>query len=238
MTWLTAAPFAHRGLHGPGVPENSLSAFAAARRAGFGVELDVRITQDGVVTVFHDASLRRMTGRRDALASSKFNDLRDLRLKNSGEPIPTLEQALETLGNGVPILVELKPDDRLGDRLARLTCDQVKRFGGRVAIMSSSIAAIRLVYAREPTMVCGRVVGRADVAKLDGPDQSWPGEELSFVAYDGRALPNPSADKARDAGLPVLAWTVRSRRIQARLHDHVDNIIFEKYLPQTREIRT
>ena len=53
--------FAHRGLHhAPGIPENSLAAFAAAIEAGAGIECDVRLSGDGSAIVFHDSDLRRM----------------------------------------------------------------------------------------------------------------------------------------------------------------------------------
>ena len=46
--WLGAQDYAHRGLHGPGVSENSLAAFAAAADRGFGIELDVQAASDGL----------------------------------------------------------------------------------------------------------------------------------------------------------------------------------------------
>ena len=46
--------YAHRGLHGGGVPENSLAAFELACKKGFGIELDVQLSRDGKVMVFHD----------------------------------------------------------------------------------------------------------------------------------------------------------------------------------------
>lgn len=62
LTDFTGKTYAHRGLHGPGVPENSLPAFRRAARKGVGVELDVQLTRDGVPVVFHDKSLLRMCG--------------------------------------------------------------------------------------------------------------------------------------------------------------------------------
>ena len=50
-------PFAHRGLHDDTRAENSLSAFEAACRAGYGIELDVRYSKDGQLIVFHDDTL-------------------------------------------------------------------------------------------------------------------------------------------------------------------------------------
>src|SRR4051794_2489822 len=54
--------FAHRGLHGSDVPENSLAAFESAVALGAGIECDVRLTSDGSAVVFHDADLARMCG--------------------------------------------------------------------------------------------------------------------------------------------------------------------------------
>ena len=52
---LTGIELAHRGLHeNPSLPENSLGAFKAAVDAGFGIELDVQLSKDGVPVVFHD----------------------------------------------------------------------------------------------------------------------------------------------------------------------------------------
>ena len=62
-------PVAHRGLWSPkGAPENSLAAFEAAVDGGFGIELDVRLSSDGEVMVFHDAGLERMCGTQGRLA--------------------------------------------------------------------------------------------------------------------------------------------------------------------------
>ena len=59
---LTRLPFAHRGLFSNenGVPENSIAAFAAAKAAGFGIEMDVALTDDGEVVVFHDDKFDRL----------------------------------------------------------------------------------------------------------------------------------------------------------------------------------
>ena len=56
-------PFAHRGLWDEGLPENSLGAFRAAAEAGFAIELDIQLSSDGEVMVFHDYTLDRVCGR-------------------------------------------------------------------------------------------------------------------------------------------------------------------------------
>ena len=67
--------YAHRGLHGGGVPENSMAAFRRAVEAGYGIELDVHLSRDGEVVVFHDETLVRMTGCERRLAELTLDEL-------------------------------------------------------------------------------------------------------------------------------------------------------------------
>ena len=96
--------FAHRGLHrGAGIPENSLTAFAAALDAGAGIECDVRLTADDRVLVFHDSDARRMCSSALVFGQSTYAELGNLRLGE--EPIPTLERLLELVKGRIPLLV-------------------------------------------------------------------------------------------------------------------------------------
>ena len=101
-------PYAHRGLHGDGVPENSLEAFRLACEAGYGIELDVQTARDGTVVVFHDYNLSRMTGKDALLSELDLSELKSLRLYGTQESIPTLREVLDLVDGRVPILVELK----------------------------------------------------------------------------------------------------------------------------------
>ena len=100
--------YAHRGLFGGDVPENSLAAFADAVKAGYGIELDVQLSADGEVMVFHDATLERMTGEKGKLSEYTLDQLRSLRLNGTGYGIPTLREVLALVDGKVPLLVELK----------------------------------------------------------------------------------------------------------------------------------
>lgn len=111
---VAAFTYAHRGLWGGDVPENSLRAFEAAAQAGLGCELDVRVTADAKLVVFHDATLQRMCGRPERVDALPLRTLRTIRLPD-GSAIPTLEEALEAMA-GMPTLVEMKTDgSRRGD---------------------------------------------------------------------------------------------------------------------------
>src|SRR5215212_5295079 len=92
---LGAVPFAHRGLHGGALVENSLGAFVAAATQGYGIELDVQLSGDGEAMVFHDYELDRLTIEQGPLAARTAPELQAIRLYIGREAMPRLAQALE-----------------------------------------------------------------------------------------------------------------------------------------------
>ena len=62
LNWLMERPVCHRGLHGNGLPENSISAFKNAIDHNFNIELDVQLTKDKKLIVFHDYNLKDFLG--------------------------------------------------------------------------------------------------------------------------------------------------------------------------------
>jgi glycerophosphoryl diester phosphodiesterase len=117
-----------------------MAAFAAARDAGYGVELDVRLAADGVPVVVHDADLARVAGRPlrvDALPSAALGDV----VLSGGERIPTLSAVLAALPDA-PVMVELKHDAvRLGG-LEAAVAPLVARHRGPVCVASFHPGAV------------------------------------------------------------------------------------------------
>ena len=85
--------YAHRGLHGNGVPENSMAAFRAALEAGYGIELDIHLLKDGNLAVIHDHSLLRTTGCDRKIEDLTTQELTNYRLEGTEETIPAFSQA-------------------------------------------------------------------------------------------------------------------------------------------------
>lgn len=100
--------YAHRGLHGDGAPENSLEAFRRAKRAGYGVELDVHLLKDGNLAVIHDSALLRMTGKEGSVEDLCAEQLHQFRLLDTDETIPLFTDVLDLINGEIPIIVELK----------------------------------------------------------------------------------------------------------------------------------
>lgn len=102
--------FAHRGLHteDKSVPENSMEAFRQAKDAGYGIELDLQLSKDGELVVFHDDTLSRVCGADVRVDELDAAELKEHRLCGSDEHIPLFGEVLELVGGSVPLIVELK----------------------------------------------------------------------------------------------------------------------------------
>ena len=146
--------FAHRGASAY-APENTLAAFNLAVEQGAdGIELDVKLSADGHVVIFHDPALKRTTGAEGHLKDKTLDELRTLdagsffseEFKN--EKIPTLEEVFESLGNKTIINVELTNYTTRGDHLVETVCMLVKRFGLQNRVFFSSFIGSNLKKVR------------------------------------------------------------------------------------------
>jgi glycerophosphoryl diester phosphodiesterase len=228
--WLTAQPYAHRGLHGPGAPENSRAAFAAAIARGHGIELDVQASLSGSAFVFHDEGLDRLTGESGPLAARGAEELERIRLTGSDETIPTLDDVLDLVGGRMPVLIEVKARGRASRRLCSSVATSLCRYGGPAAVMSFDPRVGGWFARHFPQFVRGLVVteqgkGRAR-GRLERAYSLWRARP-DFLAYDIRDLPSPFSVRQRARGLPVLTWTCRGAADRAKAALHADQIIYE-----------
>ena len=105
--------FAHRGYFGKDQrpPENSLPAFAAAAKNGYGIELDVQFTADRRLVVFHDDTLDRMTPTKGFVHDMPWAEFSAQPLAGSDEHPPLFADMLRTVAEanpGTPLIVEIK----------------------------------------------------------------------------------------------------------------------------------
>lgn len=229
--WLIAKAFAHRGLHGANVAENSRTAFAAAIRDGHSIELDVRLSRDGFAVVYHDADLERLTGRAGKLADLTVAQLGALTLAGSRDRIEPLPSILAFIARRAPLLIELKTDDdaHVAARLCLSVRYALEGYRGQAAVMSFDPAVGTWFATHAPEVTRGLVVGTASRHPVRSLRAHLHLRRAAphFLAHDVRAFPSRFAARARRRGLPVLAWTVRSPQDYARAQAHADQIIFE-----------
>ncbi|WP_312530539.1 glycerophosphodiester phosphodiesterase family protein [Paracoccus sp. (in: a-proteobacteria)] len=241
---LLTMPVAHRGLHSPGVPENSLAAFRAAIAAGYAIECDIQHTADGIPIVFHDYDLTRLAGDEAFVADCTLQDLAEFRLLRSDETIPTLAAMLREVAGQVPLLIEIKDQDgRLGDNIGDLqnrVAEQLLAYQGPVAVMSFNPEAIAAFHAAAPDIAVGLTTCAFDGDEwpmLDAADRSrlaaiadFARSGSSFISHDHVDLANPAVAGLKAQGVPVLCWTIRNPAEEAVARQVADNITFEDYL--------
>lgn len=226
VAWLRGACFAHRGLHGAGVSENSETAARAAIARGLGIECDVRRSADGQAVVFHDETLERLTAEQGPLGERTAAQLGQIRLGAGPDTIPTLRYWLDMVAGRVPLLIEVK-----AGRSGRVTalCLAVRRvlegYGGPHAVMSFDPRVSRWFAVHSPQTVRGLVISEENAKALVGRVKRhlslWAARP-DFLAYDIRDLPGrfPSAQRRR--GLPLVTWTVRTPEHVARAREYAD----------------
>jgi glycerophosphoryl diester phosphodiesterase len=222
--WLKGTPIAHRGLHAAsdGRPENSLGAFEHACALGFPAELDVRLTRDREVVVFHDRALRRLTGAAGRVEDRAATDVRGLRLLGTAERVPLLGEVLELVDGRVPLLIELKSSVP-GAALEQAVLRSLDGYGGEVAIQSFKRRTVRELDRREAPHAIGHLWRRHAVPTAGG--------RAKFVGCHVDGVPRRAVRRRRESGAVVLAWTVRSAEQAQHALRFVDNYIFEDFVP-------
>jgi glycerophosphoryl diester phosphodiesterase len=229
--WLRGHAYAHRGLHGPGCPENSTAAFAGAIARGMGIECDIQRTLDGQVVVFHDFTLERLTAESGPLARRSAAELATIALSGGGGTIPSLRQLLDQVAGTVPLLIEVKTvrDTRIAAFCLAIR-RQLEGYHGPHAVMSFDPRVSRWFARHSPHTVRGLVMTEEEDKALPGMIRRrlalWHAKP-DFLAYDIRDLPSRFATAQRKRGLPLLSWTVRSVELAERAALHADAPIAE-----------
>jgi glycerophosphoryl diester phosphodiesterase len=234
-----AGPFAHRGLHGPGRPENTIAAFEAAVAAGFGIELDVRLSADGLPVVFHDATLARLCGDGRRLSALTAAELFRTPVAGSDQTVPTLAAVLSLVGGRTPLMVDVKaglvaPERRrtLADGVAIL----LRSYVGPVAVVGFDALLLGSVAATAPRVVRGQSAGvdPAFVRRWWARAACRPVDDLwsarlsrpQFVTFNVDRLPSALVARIRES-MPIVAWTVRTSEQLATARRHADGMVVE-----------
>lgn len=149
--------YAHRGLHGKGIPENSLAAFSEAVRAGYGSELDVHLLADGELAVIHDSLLVRTTGAQGRIEELTADQLSNYYLEDTDQTIPLLSQVLDLYAGSAPLIVELKPVGDNVDALCKKTCELLDGYHGAYCVESFDPRCVHWFRKNRPEIVRGQL---------------------------------------------------------------------------------
>lgn len=240
--------YAHRGLHAPGIPENSMAAFRRAREHGFGVELDVHLTADGELVVIHDSDISRMCGRAGIVERMTLTELSECRLAGTAEAIPTFDEALgvfecdPTGESELPpfVIVELKTLDGNFAELAEKAMACLDAHLVRFCVESFDCRAVAWLRENRPDVIRGQLAQnflgdrelpaylRVGGTFLAGNAAARP----DFVAYRFSDRDNPAVRLSCGVlGAHLVAWTIRSEEELRAAEAEGAVAIFEGFLP-------
>lgn len=237
--------FAHRGLHNDVVSENSLGAFEAACNRGFGIELDVQLTRDGRLVVFHDDNLQRMTGDTRRVDALDFDQLQALPLPD-GSRIPAFEAVLRCVDGRVPLLVELK-NGKQNQLLCQKTLECLRGYKGPYIVESFNPMILRWFKQNAPEIIRGQLV--SEKASYMPDFSVFVAVILSNLALNMLARPDFVAYDVSAEGFyapriqrklfstPLAAWTVTDSNLYDELIDRGEMPIFEGFLPNENNRR-
>lgn len=233
--------FAHRGLHNDSLPENSMAAFRAAKEAGFGVELDIQLTADKQIVVFHDADLKRMCGVDRRVDSLTYDELQQFTLAGSNQRIPLLRDVLAVLET-TPVLCELKSYGAVTDcSLCKAAYPLLKSYAGALCVESFNPFMIRWFRQNHPSVIRGILS-----MQYDDTSGVTRAQQFLLTALLTNCITRPDFIAFKHTDCHVLsfricralfrtaafAWTVRSQEEQDASALYFDTVIFENYRPK------
>ncbi len=239
---LSGWDYAHRGLHDAekGIPENTVKAFEAAVREGYGAELDVQLTKDSQLVVFHDFDLKRMFGVSRKICDLDYEEISTLRIPGSESGIPLFSDVLNIFARKAPLIIEIKAKGT-GEAVCRKVAAVLAEYQGTYCIESFNPSVIRWFRKHRPETVRGQlstdyfreksrgaviyklVMTHLLLNILNRPD---------FIAYNRVDAGNLSLKICRSLYRTLtVGWTIRSRTEYRQAKKTFDLIIFEGFRP-------
>ncbi len=234
---MTGRYIAHRGLHGlaENMPENSLAAFRAAIERGYAIEIDIHLTADGEVVVFHDDDTVRVCGESHIIEDTTLAELKKLRLAGSEESIPTLQECLEVVNGQVPLLVEFKCMSKTCKALCEKANAMLSAYNG-VYWVQSFYPFVLSWYRRHRKDVCRgqlsagfygeelhkRLLGCLVFNVLARPD---------FVSYKHEDAKHVCRKLCTYLGAFPVGWTFTTQEALDKCRSEFSTYIFEGFVP-------
>lgn len=246
--------YAHRGLHDAsrGIPENALRAFEAAIVAGFGVEFDVHLTADNQPVVIHDSNLTRMCGVARMVEDCTLEELRQYKLYDTDQGIPTLaevlnlfKQAYEQMNQNElpPLIIELKTGGKPCIKLV----DETKKLvsAAELPFCIESFDPVTLFYVRHTWPEAIRVQLAENYLKDMGTSHLGLGPRVTGTLLFSNMMSRPDAVSYRYEDVfgaaptwsrkvlktPYITWTVRSLDDMEHSEAMGAPVIFEGFVP-------
>ena len=214
--------------------------------AGYGIELDLHLTTDGRLVVFHDDTLDRVCGVTGRVDEKSYAELQQLRLLGTEERIPLFSEVLDIVAGKIPMIVEVKYQKNY-PALCEKMMSQLRDYTGLYCVESFHPQVILWMKTHAPAVARGLLSdryteGEGNMTRLT--PATWASQQLLFnwlTAPDFIAYNYLTAPRTRTLSLirkvwhaPCVAWTVRDESKEPLALARFDAVIFERYRPAPR----
>lgn len=205
---------AHRGVHdNKKIPENSLKAFEKAIELNYPIELDVQLTKDNVLVVFHDFNLTRMTNKTDYIQDMNLEEIKEITLLETKERIPTLREVLELVNESVLLDIEIKNTNRIKDTCKTLM-NELSSYNNFI-VKSFNPKIVRYIKNNYPNIEVGLLITNETKNKLYDKlltsDFVLKYAKPDFIAISKHLLENKKF-KLLMTKIPTLVWTIKNKK--------------------------
>ena len=225
---------AHRGLFDrEKIPENSMLAFDKALEKGYSIEIDVNMTQDGYIVVFHDNSLKRMTGIKNDITTMTLSEIKKLKLLGTENKIPTFEDVLLQVSGKVLILIEVKPNSKYKELMEKLI-NLLEKYNGKYSIQSFDPRIVYWLKKNMPQISRGQISSKnirevkSRILKiLLGKMVFNVITKPNFISYQYLSINEKFYKKQKNKGREVIAWTLKNKEDYEKIRDYCDMVVFE-----------
>lgn len=231
---------AHRGVHNNiDIPENSLLGFEKAIENNYPIELDVRITKDLKLIVFHDSTLNRMVRVDGNIEEFTLDELNNLKLLDTNEKIPTFHEALTLINGQVLIDIEIKPTKKIKE-ITKLIFEELKNYNGNMIIKSFEPRIIKNFKKLNPNYTYGLLFKSKYETKFQNVIMNSNLVLLyckpNFLAVSKKIIRKKRFKKLRKK-YPIYIWTIKHEDELKKYKDYCDiyicnNIPFDKKAKQ------
>ena len=223
----------HRGIHDNiKVYENTLESFKLSIKKDYIIELDVHLTKDNEVIVFHDYNMKRLLKKDKIIEESTYKEINNQNIFH----VPTFKEVLNLVKGRVPLLIEIKQSKKVG-RLEEKVMNILKKYEGEYAIQSFNVMTLYWLKKHYPNILRGQLSYDYKHTKMNKISGFFLKNMFfnfltkpSFISYKYNELSEKRIKKYKKKGIKVLAWTIDNKDNFNKYKDIYDNLICEKII--------
>ena len=231
--FLTKNLISHRGIHDNiKVYENTLESFKLALKKKYIIELDIHLTIDNKIIVFHDYNTKRITNIDKVVEKSTYQELNNQKILH----IPTLDEVLSLVNGKVPLLIEIKQKSKVGP-LEENLMNILKNYQGEYAIQSFNIQTLYWFRKNHPEILRGQLSYNYQKVKMNILLKKLLKNMIfnfltkpNFISYKYNELSSKKIKKYKKKGITLLAWTINNKEDYNKYKKEYDNLICEKFI--------